>query len=154
MCIRDSTCGDDPEALERFERFCAEHGYDRKEPLSWLIYVDATSLYPYAMTFPLPVGGYKKLEVPSPEELDSLMFRYDDLQEDGYFVDVSIFIPEQLHDKFDSAPVKSMTVPDELLSKHTLGVREKLGCSGGSQKMMPYLGEHEKVLHHIALLKL
>ena len=131
---------DDPEALEQFERFCAEHGYDRKEPLTWLIYVDATSLYPYAMTFPLPVGGYKKLEVPSPEELDSLMFRYDDLQEDGYFVEVSYFIPEQLHDKFDFAPVKSMTVPDALLSKHTLSVREKLVVAAGVRRWCPTSG--------------
>ena len=55
--------------------------------------------------------------------------------------------------KFDYAPVKSMIVPDEELSAYTLDVKKKFDCGKGCQKLVPYLGRHEKVVHHIALLK-
>ena len=35
--------------------------YDEAEPTSYITYVDANSLYPYAMTLPMPVGDYEKI---------------------------------------------------------------------------------------------
>ena len=41
--------------------------YDSSKPLSYLKYYDANSLYPWAMTQPLPTGGFRWLD--SHEEL-------------------------------------------------------------------------------------
>ena len=51
--------------IPEFKEFCKENGYNPDEELSWIVYVDANSLYPTAMTMQLPQNGYAKVELPN-----------------------------------------------------------------------------------------
>ena len=44
------------EALQKYFCWAVKNGYDHFAPRTWLTYVDATSLYPWAMTKYLPTG--------------------------------------------------------------------------------------------------
>jgi len=45
-------------------------GYDPSKPKKYLLYLDANNLYGWAMSFPLPIRGFKwKSELPTEEEI-------------------------------------------------------------------------------------
>ena len=141
------------QAAIRYTAWASRHGYDLSEETSWLTYVDANSLYPHAMTQPLPSGLYTKCELaPTTEDrvrhVRELAHYYTG--NTAYFVEVTFTVPERLHDFLDYAPVATGTIEPEWLSELT---RESVGKIR-NEKLYPYLGRQHKVLHHIALLKL
>ena len=75
----------------------------------------------------------------------------------GYFVEVTYHVPESHHDQLDFPPVaKKRVTPDELsdYQKTTLtSVYGEGATTGQTAKLVPFLGEHREVMHHIALLK-
>ena len=89
--------------------------------------MDANSLYPYAMTQPLPSGLYTKCELaPTSEDrvrhVRELAHYY--AGNTAYFVEVTFTVPERLHDFLDYAPLAKGTVEPEWLSELT---RESVG---------------------------
>ena len=44
-----------------------ESGYDPKKPTKYLQYLDANNLYGWAMSQPLPTGGFRWVDVSSDE---------------------------------------------------------------------------------------
>ena len=75
---------------------------DRFEPKSesiYLQYLDANNLYGWAMSQPLPTGGFKWVDV-NPNEISELATRTDK----GYILEVDVSYPKDLHDSHNDLP--------------------------------------------------
>ena len=142
----------------------------------WFQSVDATNLYGFCMTQPLPTGDYQKVEVLQDdhalERLHKLIDDYTDDDERGYMLVVDFHVPEELHDKFEFAPASHRRVQMHELSKRQRAVKfnrlskEKqqkaletmkmpLSYQNGCEKLVPDLGHRTQGLHiaHAKLLK-
>ena len=67
--------------------------YDPKKPTKYLQYLDANNLYGWAMSQPLPTGGFRWVDV-SPDEIYELVSHKDR----GYLLEVDVAYPKELHD--------------------------------------------------------
>jgi hypothetical protein len=65
---------------------------------------------------------------------------------------VDYFVPQELHDYFDYAPVTKRPIEREELSSYQRELLDKTP-SLRSEKLFPFLGAHQRVTHHVALLK-
>ena len=66
--------------------------FDPKSESSYLQYLHANSLYGWAMSQPLPTGGFKCVDV-NPNEISELATRTDK----GYLLEVDVSYPKELH---------------------------------------------------------
>ena len=75
-------------------------GYDASRPHANLIYLVANNLYGWAMSQPLPTGGFRFLQ---PDEVEALapVGELSDDAEDGYIYEVDLHYPQHLHDAQD-----------------------------------------------------
>ena len=73
--------------------------YDPKEESSYLQYLDANSLNGWAMSQPLPTGGYRWVSI-EPNVVGSLTRHTDK----GYLVEVDVSYPRELHDSRNGLP--------------------------------------------------
>jgi hypothetical protein len=99
--------------------------YDSSKPHSYIIYLDANNLYGWAMSQPLPVGGFRFL---TDEEISQLDFtQIPDDSETGYFVECDLEYPAELHEIHNDFPLapEHMRVTKEMLSPFciSLGVK-------------------------------
>ena len=67
--------------------------YNSKEPTNYPQYLDANNLYGWAMSQPLPTGGFKWTKV-KPEDIPRLA----KLKDKGYLLEVNVRYPKELHD--------------------------------------------------------
>ena len=73
--------------------------FDPKSESSYLQYLDANNLYGWAMSQPLPTGGFKWVDV-NPNEISELATRTDK----GYILEVDVSYPKDLHDSHNGLP--------------------------------------------------
>ena len=73
--------------------------YNPKKESSYLQYLDANSLYGWAMSQPLPIGGFRWVSIES-SEVESLTRRTDK----GYLLEVDVSYPRELHDSHNDLP--------------------------------------------------
>ena len=73
--------------------------FDPKSESSYLQYLDANNLYGWAMSQPLPTGGFKWVDV-NPNEISELATRTDK----GYILEVDVSYPKDLHDSHNDLP--------------------------------------------------
>ena len=66
---------------------------------TYLQYLDANNLYGWAMSQPLPTGGFKWVDV-NPKEISELATRTDK----GYILEVDVSYPKDLHDSHNDLP--------------------------------------------------
>jgi len=144
---------------------------------TWIIDTDATSLYPYCMTMPLPIGDYQKetrFDGCTPEVglemLHKLLDEYTPDSNRGYMVIVDFHVPKDKHDDLDFAPVSSRSVDwSELSMRQRLVKRLKLtqkdvnadrrrtrhqlskdlarAMKQGGKKLVPDLGHRTQGIH-------
>ena len=69
------------------------------KPTRYLQYLDANNLYGWAMSQPLPTGGFKWVEV-KPDKIEKLMKR----KSKGYILEVDVRYPKKLHDSHNDLP--------------------------------------------------
>ena len=114
------------------------------ETHTWLIDWDVTSLYPANMCKPLPVGDYRLeagFEAMDPDSrlqaLHHLLDGYTDASPRGYMLIVGFEVPDELHDKFDFAPVVSRQVAwDELSQRQqTIKLRKAMAAVPSGAQM-------------------
>ena len=68
--------------------------FNPNEDATYLQYLDANNLYSWAMSQPLPTGGFKWVDV-NPNEISELATRTDK----GYLLDVDVSYPKELHNQ-------------------------------------------------------
>ena len=73
--------------------------FDPNEDTTYLQYLDANNLYGWAMSQPLPAGGFRWVDV-NPNEISELATRTDK----GYILEVDISYPEELHNPHNYLP--------------------------------------------------
>ena len=77
--------------------------YDVNNESSYIIYMDANNLYGYAMFKKLPVDGFQWVEDLSTIDEDFIK-NYDENSNIGYFIEVDIDYPKELHNKHSDLP--------------------------------------------------
>ena len=65
----------------------------------YLQYFDANNLYGWAMSQPLPTGGFQWVNI-NPNEISELANKKDK----GYLLEVDVFYPKELHDDHNELP--------------------------------------------------
>ena len=112
--------------------------YDPSHPTKYLQYLDANNLYGWAMSQPLPTGGFKWINVSS-DEGESTQAWIDELanhSDRGYLPEVDVAYPRELHDYHNDLPF--------------MCARMKID---GVEKLVPNLYYKKKYVIHIRALK-
>ena len=141
--------------------------YDKTKESAYISYVDAINLYGFAMVQPLP---HKDLKFETVEScpptsdgsfletaslfgglsLETILNTADDA-ETGYFCEVYLEFPPELHEKLKHFPPcpESVVPQQEWFSDYQRQVMEIANSKPTSEKLTPHLVKHENyVLHH------
>ena len=104
--------------------------FDPKSESSYLQYLDANNLYGWAMSQPLPTGGFKWVDV-NLNEISELATRTDK----GYLLEVDVSYPKELHDPHNDLPFMC----------------ERMEING-VEKLVPNLTDKKNYVTHIQAL--
>ena len=77
--------------------------YDENKESSYIQYLDANSLYRWAMSQKLPVNGFKWIEDTS-EINEEFIKNYDENSDKGYILEEDVKYPKELHDLRSDLP--------------------------------------------------
>jgi hypothetical protein len=125
--------------------------YDQEQPTSWILYVDANSLYPTQMCKPVPTRDYELLGELGLDEMNRVMDEWSEESDKGYYFVVDWCVPDDLHDYLDLAPIVKLKVTD--LTETQQHYASITGSTVGTEKLIPYLGAVEEQRIHVSLLK-
>ena len=130
--VRDGMC----QATYRYAKANNKYmkNYDKNQESSYLEYLDANNLYGWAMCKKLPVNGFKW--VTKLDKFKCFIKNYNEDGDVGYFLDVDIEYPKNLHKMHSDLPF----LPD----RRQIGKIEKLFCR---------IEDKEKYVIHINALK-
>ena len=90
------------QAVRKYTSANNKHMVDRFDPKSessYLQYLDANNLYGWAMSQPLPTGGFKWTDV-NPNKISELATQTDK----GYVLEVNVSYPKELHNPHNDLP--------------------------------------------------
>ena len=73
--------------------------YDPSKPTRYLQYLDANNLYGWAMSQPLPTGGFHWVDG-QPDEIEELV----NCGDKGYLLEADVAYPRELHDYHNDLP--------------------------------------------------
>ena len=109
--------------------------YDKAKDSSYILYGDVNNLYGFAMVQPLP---QKDLNIDSSATLQSIIETPDDA-ETGYFVEVAVEFPNELHDEFKQYPPcpESLVSDETCLSDYRQAVAKNTQSKPASEKLTP-----------------
>jgi len=101
-------------------------GYDATKETSYITYLDCNNLYGYAMSEPLPTGGFIFLDDNELEVFGVTTKSYED--EMGYILEVDLEYPSHLHDAHNDYPLapEKIVVTLDMVYKHMKDLSEKL----------------------------
>lgn len=129
--------------------------FNPKEPSSYIIYLDANNLYGWAMSQYLPTGGLRWM---NSEELniEQIMSTPDD-GDIGYFVQVTLTYPHELHDRhsdFPLAPTHDKIHKTKLspYAKYVVN-KHKLTQGVNTKKLFTTFFTREEYIVHYRVLK-
>ena len=78
--------------------------YDPSRPTKYLQYLDANNLYGWAMSQPLPTGGFHWVEFDECKDLKSIVNKLAKCKDHGYLLEVDVAYPRKLHDYHNDLP--------------------------------------------------
>ena len=131
-------------------KYLSEH--DPEQPIYYIIYLDANNLYGYAMVQPLPTGGFQWVK-----DLEGFdVTNISDEAETGYFLEVDLEYPQELHDLHSDYPLapEKMRIDSEMLSPYQQALKEDLQYKPAKvEKLVPNLWNKKKYIIHYRTLK-
>ena len=119
-------------------KYCPD--YDRTKTEKFITYLDMNNLYGQAMSEYLPYEGFKWVEVNN-ETINKVLNKSDDSLH-GYFLEVDLEVPEELHDYHKDYPMapEKIKIEDDMLSPYWSEIKRKYDIkSGGINKLAPNL---------------
>ena len=133
--------------------------FNPEKESNYILYLDANNLYGTAMSEYLPIGDFKwfNCEEKSVSEIENIILNIPDNNEKGYFLEVDLEYPKELHDLHNDYPLapESLCVEKEWLSSYQQELLENDSKDGSAKnfisvpKLVPNLGDKKKyVLHH------
>ena len=125
--------------------------FDPKSESSYFQYLDANNLYGWAMSQPLPTGGFKWVDV-NPNKISELATRTDK----GYLVEVDVSYPKELHNQHNDLPFMCERMEINGVGKLVPNLRDKksyvIHIQALNQALQGYLVEvdvsYPKELHN------
>ena len=109
--------------------------YDSSKPTKYLQYLDANNLYGWAMSQPLPTGGFKWIKCDEGDP-NKLVETFAAKQDYGYLLEVDVSYPKELHNLHNDLPF--------------MCTKMKIN---GVEKLIPNLYYKRKYIIHIRALK-
>ena len=94
--------------------------FNPNEDTTYLQYLDANNLYGWAMSQPLPTGGFKWVDV-NPNEISKLATRTDK----GYLLEVDVSYPKELHNSHNDLPFLCERIEINGVEKLVPNLRDK-----------------------------
>ena len=103
----------------------------------------------------LPTGGFKWVPVEERENWAEFILQQQDEQEEGYFLEVDLDYPEELHNIHDNYPCapEKMKIEERYLSDHQKHLGKKCGANYKIEKLCLTLNSKEKYILHYRNLK-
>ena len=109
--------------------------YDKNKETNYLQYLDANNLYGWAMSQPLPTGGFRWINCDSWDPVRLINMLSNDINH-GYLLEVDVEYPRELHDLHNDIPF--------MCGKMKIG---------GVEKLIPNLYDKKNYVIHIRALK-
>ena len=78
--------------------------YNPSPPTRYLQYLDANNLYGWAMSQPLPTGGFHWIKFNDCEDLKLVVSELAKRKDRGYLLEVDVLYPRKLHDYHNDLP--------------------------------------------------
>ena len=129
--------------------------FNPSEPTSFIIYLDANNLYGWAMSQPMPTGGFMWMTGEEAELVD--WAAQTEEQTEGFFVEVDLEYPPEVHNAHNDYPLapERLDVKVEMLSEAQVELRThyKMPRSAKSTKLIPNLMAKRKYLCHYLNLR-
>ena len=123
-------------------------GYNSSKPNTHILYLDANNLYGWAMSQPLPTGGFQWVDDCALAQLAKTITEHPAGSRKGYILEVDLEYPEELHDVHNAYPLapERMVVKKEWMSDYQHGL---LGTGVEVEKLVPNLyNKNRYVLHY------
>ena len=123
-------------------------GYNSSKPNTHILYLDANNLYGWAMSQPLPTGGFQWVGDCALAQLANTITEHPADSRKGYILEVDLEYPGELHDAHNAYPLapERMMVKKEWMSEYQHGL---LGAGVEVEKLVPNLyNKNRYVLHY------
>ena len=78
--------------------------YDESKPTKYLQYLDANNLYGWAMSQPLPTGGFHWVELRKDRSLKIIVEELVVKKDYGYLLEIDVAYPKELHSYHNDLP--------------------------------------------------
>ena len=127
-------------------------GYDSSKPKTHILYLYANNLYGWAMSQPLPTGGFQW--VADCDKLAKDIIEYPADSREGYILEVDLEYPRELHNAHNAYPLapERMIVKKEWMSEYQ---RSLIGATHAEvEKLVPNLGNKDHYVLHYRNLQL
>ena len=119
---------------------------------------DCNNQYGWAMSQFLPTHGFRwvELETNSPEFWTNFVLQQENCQEDGYFFEVDLNYPKELHNHHDQYPLapEHVEIKEEMLSDFQKKLAMDLNMKVGGTKLCLTLSDKKRYICHYRNLKL
>ena len=128
--------------------------FDPEKPSIYIIYKDANNLYGEAMSQYVPVGDFKWVNERDAQTLDVITVADEAVI--GYFLEVDLKYPEDLHDLHSDYPLapEKMLISHDMLSPYQQDLKKELEYKPTkAEKLVPNLWDKEKYVRHYRNLK-
>ena len=124
--------------------------YDPEQPTSFLQYLDANNLYGWAMSQPMPTGGFQWIDY-----TDQILETPADADH-GFILEVDLDYPTSLHQKHNDYPLapEKLTITKDQMSPYQQKLIDELGVSMSCEKLVPNLQPKIRYVLHYRNLQL
>ena len=129
-------------------------GYDSTKPNTHILYLDANNLYGWAMSQPLPTGGFQWVD--DCDRLAGAITEHPADSREGYILEVDLEYPEELHNAHNAYPLapERMVVQKEWMSEYQHGLLGVWVAPAEVEKLVPKLRNKDRYVLHYRNLQL